>query len=187
MDNTTSKPTAPKIKFKPLKILTYPNPKLRRKSVAVKERNLPEIQKLIEHMFKTMRFYQGIGLAAPQVGVGFRVAVVDLQDGHTEPLALINPEIVKREGEMELVEGCLSFPHSSGHVQRSSKIEVRFLDYEGQEKTITAEGLLAACIQHEIDHINGILFIDHLSNLKRDMIIKRIKKRKINEQRTTPF
>lgn len=171
------KPEPPKTKFKPLKILTYPNQKLRRKSLPIKvDRHLSDIQKLIDQMFKTMKFFNGVGLAAPQVGVGFRVIVVDIQDGKMEPLALINPEIVKIDGEVETEEGCLSFPQMNGFIKRSQKIAVKYLDYNGEEKILEADGLLSICIQHEIDHLNGILFIDRVSRLKREMILKRVKK-----------
>lgn len=167
----------PKIKFKPFKILTFPNLKLRRKCIPVDPtKNLSEIQTLIDQMFKTMIFYKGIGLAAPQIGVGFRVFVVDLQNGKTEPMSFINPKIIEMDGKMESLEGCLSFPQAFGYVERNAKIVVNYLDYNGQEKTLQAEGLLAACIQHEIEHLDGVLFIDKLSRLKKEMILKRFKK-----------
>ena len=164
-------------KNRPLKILTYPDKGLRGKAAKVDiEKQLIEIQHLVDLMFKTIKFYQGIGLAAPQVGVHYQVAIVDIDDGN--PLTLINPEIIKIEEEVESYEGCLSFPHIQAYVPSFNKIDVRFWDYDGVEKTIGVDGLLARCIYHEINHLNGILFIDGMSNMKRDMIIKTMKKRK---------
>lgn len=168
-----------KIKYKPLKIVTYPDSKLRRKCAPVRpEVNLEEVQQLIEVMFKTMYFYQGIGLAAPQVGIGLRVLVIDIQEPGAKPISMINPVIISKAGSQESYEGCLSFPFANGHVQRSDFVKVEYLDKDAQPQKIEATGLLAACIQHEIDHLSGILYIDHLSRLKQGMIIKKIKKRK---------
>lgn len=162
---------------KNLRILIYPNEKLRKKCALVDlEKDLPNIQKLIDLMFQTMKFFGGIGLSAPQIGVGFQVCVVDLQDGSTLPHAFINPKIVQFEGKVESEEGCLSFPGMRGHVERFSKIEVEYYNYNGSKQTLVAEGLLAICLQHEIDHLSGILFIDKVSNLKRNLILKRLKK-----------
>lgn len=160
-------------KIKPLKILTYPNPKLRKVCSDVREEtNKEEVNELIKRMFFTMNFYEGIGLSAPQVGVSLNVVVI----GVDEQIALINPKITKLEGKMEIEEGCLSLPHVSGYVSRNSKIEVEYIDQEWQKKTLSAIGLLAACIQHECEHLNGVLYIDHLSRLKRQMIIKKMRK-----------
>ncbi len=164
-------------KFKPLKILKYPDVKLRRKSLLVRpEKNLEEVKILIEQMFKAMKFYGGIGLSAPQIGVGLRIITIDLQDGVSHPLAMINPEIVKSEGKIDSREGCLSFPQMESNIERSEKIKVKYLDDNAKEKEMNAEGLLACCIQHEMDHLNGILFIDKMSRMRQEMILKRLKK-----------
>ena len=162
-------------KFKPLKILMAPNPKLRRVCVPVSHQNsFIQIERLIELMKKTMKFYNALGLAAPQIGVNFRVIVVNHPDG---PIGMINPEIIKTDGEIELEEGCLSFLRESAFIKRSKKIEVKYLDERGDEKVQTAEDLFAVCIQHEIDHLDGILFVDRMSNIKKDMVLKKFKKR----------
>lgn len=162
---------------KPLKILSYPHPALRRKSKNVDlKQNFKEIQELIPLMFKTMKFYGGIGLSAPQVGIHLNIVVIDLQDDKTSPIVLINPKILQTDGKIEMEEGCLSFPQMKGYVSRSSKIEIKYHDYEGTEKQEIINGLLAVVIQHEMDHLQGVLFIDHLSKMKREMIFKRMKK-----------
>lgn len=167
----------PKLGFKPLKILTYPNAKLRIVSKNVRpEVNLKEVQELASLMHKTMKFMEGIGLAAPQVGIGLRVITINLQDGKTNPLTLLNPVLLNREGQQDSHEGCLSLPQVSGDVLRAQSIDIKYLDENAEEKTLHAEGLLAACIQHEMDHLEGILYIDRVSGLRRDMIIRRYKK-----------
>jgi peptide deformylase len=120
----------------------------------------------------------GIGLAAPQVGVGLRFAVVDLMpDDKPAPIVLINPEVIARSDEQATrEEGCLSLPGQYADVTRPARVTVRYTDAEGARRQIDAEGLLAACIQHEIDHLDGILFVDHLSALKRNMILRRLAK-----------
>jgi len=125
-----------------------------------------DIRQLIDDMFETMRAARGIGLAAPQVGRLERVAVVDVDDG-SGPLALVNPEIVTSDGAVRGEEGCLSIPDVFGDVERALSIEVRALDREGQAFAVKGSDLLARCLQHEIDHLHGKLFIDHLSFLKR--------------------
>lgn len=158
-----------------LKLLKYPDPKLRKICIPVTEHtNFEKIQSLIDKMFELMYFFKGIGLAAPQVGVSFRVVVVDIEDNH--PLGMINPEILESSGEIEIEEGCLSIPFSSGLVKRPNKIKAEYIDYFGKKQTLDAEGLKAVCIQHEIDHLNGKLYIDYLSRLRQDMIKRRLKK-----------
>ena len=141
----------------------------------------PEIKQLMEDMLDTMYAAEGIGLAAPQVGVSQRVIVMDVEQtedgGRGNPLRMINPEIVAASEETsDYEEGCLSIPGQLAMVERPSEVTVKYLDENGAEQTIEADGLLATCLQHEIDHIDGILFIDHISSLKRDMILRKLKK-----------
>ena len=134
-----------------LKLITYPNEILRKNCVdVIPNKHLQDIQKLIDKMFKTMRFYEGVGLSAPQIGVSFNVVVIDLQDGTTEPLSLINPKIIKFEGKTESLEECLSFPGIKCYVPRSSKIEVNFLDYNGLEKTLSQFSLVHKDYPHKV-------------------------------------
>ena len=120
----------------------------------------------------------GIGLAAPQVGVGLRVAVIDLMpDDKPAPIVLINPEIVAASEELATrEEGCLSLPNQYAEVTRPARVKIRYLDQQGARREVEAEGLLAACLQHEMDHLDGVLFVDHLSSLKRNMILRRLAK-----------
>lgn len=141
------------------------------------------IRTLLDDMLDTMYNAHGIGLAANQVGVLKRVIVVDVeQEGHHEPgnpIKMVNPELVNTSEELfTYQEGCLSFPQQYGDVDRPAFVTVRYLDENGQPQELEADGLLATCIQHEIDHLNGINFVDHLSKLKRDMIIKKLEKSK---------
>jgi peptide deformylase len=133
---------------------------------------------LVRRMFATMYQAPGIGLAAPQVGVGLRVAVVDLQpDDKPAPIALINPEVIAASEEQATrEEGCLSLPGQYAEVTRPARVTVRYTDVEGARRQIEAEGLLSACLQHEIDHLDGVLFVDHVSALKRNMILRRLAK-----------
>ena len=144
-------------------ILTYPDPFLLRKAAPV-ARVDDRIRELVRDMFETMYAASGIGLAAPQVGVGKRVIVVDVSTVEKEvpPLALVNPEIVERKGQVEGTEGCLSVPGVEGIVPRAESVLVRALDPQGQPVQIRAEGLLSRALQHEIDHLDGILFIDRI-------------------------
>ena len=140
-----------------------------------------EIKKLMDDMLETMYAAPGIGLAAVQVGVLKRVIVIDLskEDEKKTPLFIVNPEIIFKSNDLvSYEEGCLSIPNQFAEVKRPSSCKISFLDYNGKKKEMHAEGLLATCIQHEIDHLNGILFIDHLSKLKKDLILKKTKKRK---------
>ena len=159
-------------------IITIPDKRLRLKSEPI-QRIDSGIKKLVEDMFETMYDAPGIGLAAIQVGIAKRVVTMDLskkEDDH-EPQAFINPEIVwQSEERAKFEEGCLSIPDYYEEVERPAAVKVKYLDLAGKKREIDAKGLLATCLQHEIDHINGVLFIDHLSKLKRDRVIKKFTK-----------
>ena len=144
------------------------------------ERIDDELLRLLDDMLETMYAAPGIGLAAPQVGVLKRAFVADLgEEGARAPLFVINPELVERSPATTVAEeGCLSLPKQFGEVARAEQVRVRYLDRQGQSREIDAEGLFARCLQHEIDHLNGILFVDHLSALKRTMILRRLAKAK---------
>ena len=156
-------------------ILEYPDPRLRTRAQPVTQFDA-ELGKLIDDMFETMYAAPGIGLAATQVNVAKRVLVIDLSEKHDQPLALINPEILERSGIEETEEGCLSVPGYFDKVTRAERIRVRALDRNGKQIEFEAEGLLAVCIQHEIDHLEGKLFVDYLSDLKRTRIRKKLEK-----------
>ena len=161
-------------------ILIIPDPLLRKVSEPVSSVNT-EIKNLMDDMLETMYAAPGIGLAAVQIGVLKRIIVIDLsKDGEKKnPLFIVNPEITFKSNELiSYEEGCLSIPNQFAEVKRPNKCNIKYLDIEGNKKELKAEGLLATCIQHEIDHLNGILFIDHLSKLKKDLIIKKTKKQK---------
>jgi peptide deformylase len=161
-----------------LPILTPPSPILRQKTRKVLPVDADTVRALVPKMLATMYAAPGIGLAAPQVGHALRLAVIDLQpDEKPAPMHLINPEIVAASEEMAVrEEGCLSLPGQYADVVRPARVKVRFQDLEGANQEIEAEGLLAACLQHEIDHLDGVLFVDHLSALKRNMILRRLAK-----------
>ena len=135
-----------------------------------------DVRQLVDDMFETMYEAPGIGLAAIQVNVPHRVIVIDISEDRSEPLALINPAIIEKTGEEEMDEGCLSVPGIYETVQRAEKIRVRALNRDGEAFEMEADGLLAVCIQHEIDHLDGKLFVDYLSNLKRQRIRKKLEK-----------
>jgi len=158
-----------------LEILHYPDPRLRNEALPVEEVDL-EIKKLVTDMFETMYDAPGIGLASIQVNVPKRVIVVDISEEHDQPLCFINPEIISKQGEEEMDEGCLSVPGFYETVQRADKIRVKALNEKGEEFEMDAEGLLAVCIQHEIDHLDGKLFVDYISPLKRNRIRKKLEK-----------
>ena len=142
---------------------------------------LAEVQKLMDEMLDTMYEAPGIGLAAIQVGILKRIVVIDITKGEDKknPLYLINPEIVHRSKETSVYEeGCLSLPGQFAEIERPAECHLKYIDYHGKEKTLKATGLLSTCIQHEVDHLNGVLFIDYLSKLKKDMIIKKLVKHK---------
>jgi peptide deformylase len=159
-------------------ILILPDKRLRQISEPVKKIDA-SIRKLVEDMFETMYDAPGIGLAAIQVGAPRRVVTMDLakKDEPKNPQVFINPEILwSSEEKATYEEGCLSIPEYYGDVERPSQVKVKYLDLEGKLRELEAGGLLATCLQHEIDHLNGILFIDHLSKLKRDRVLKKFAK-----------
>ena len=158
-----------------MSVLHFPHPNLRKKGVPV-EKVGTNVEKLAADMLETMYDEGGIGLAATQVDVQKRLIVMDLSEERNEPRVLINPEITFAEGEEENQEGCLSVPGFYEVVQRANKIVCQYMDLNGEMVEIEAEDLLAVCIQHEIDHLDGKLFIDRLSPLKRQYIMKKIKK-----------
>jgi peptide deformylase len=159
-----------------LTILHHPDPRLREKARPV-ERFDPALQRLIDDMFETMYAAPGVGLAATQVGVALRLAVMDCsrQEGKSEPLVMINPQILESAEPEEVDEGCLSVPGVSDVLKRHRRVKARALDRKGNAFEIEAEGLLAQCIQHEIDHLDGKLYIDRLSSLKRERLLKRLR------------
>ena len=162
------------------KILTIPDKKLREKSIPVKKIN-KDIQNLMDDMIQTMYDAPGIGLAAVQIGVPKRVIVMDLskEKEKKNPMYFVNPEIVwKSDTYSSYEEGCLSIPNQFANIERPDKCHIKFLDYDGNQKEMETDGLLSTCIQHEIDHLNGVLFIDYLSKLKKDIIIKKVSKNK---------
>jgi peptide deformylase len=158
-----------------LQILEFPDPRLRARAQPVTQVDAA-LRTLIDDMFETMYAAPGIGLAATQVNVAKRVLVLDLSEKRDQPLALINPEVLERSGVEETEEGCLSVPGYFDKVTRAEKIRVRALDRDGKQLEFAAEGLLAVCIQHEIDHLDGKLFVDYLSELKRTRIRKKLEK-----------
>ena len=161
------------------KILTEPDPFLRQKSSEV-EKVTDETRKLMDDMLETMYDAPGIGLAAIQIGVPKRVIVIDLsRDDKKNPLYFVNPKIIKKsDTDSTYEEGCLSVPGQFAEVDRPDKCHISFLDYNGKKQELKAEGLLATCIQHEMDHLEGILFIDYLSKLKKNLIVKKLSKQK---------
>jgi len=161
-----------------LTILEFPDPRLRTRAAEVETVD-DSFGKLIDDMFETMYDAPGIGLAATQVDVHKRLLVVDVSADKTEPHALINPVILEKDGVTVTEEGCLSVPGYYEEVERAEHIRVRFLDRNGDEQEMEAEGLLAVCIQHEMDHLEGKLFVDYLSEAKR----LRIRKKLVKEQR----
>ena len=159
-------------------IITLPDKRLRLKSEPVKMIG-KDVRALIDDMFETMYAAPGIGLAAIQIAVPKRVVTMDLakKDEPAQPQVFINPEIVWSSGDKATFEeGCLSIPEYYEEVERPQSVRVKFLDRDGKQQEIEASGLLATCLQHEIDHTNGVLFIDHISKLKRDMVLKKFKK-----------
>ena len=161
-----------------LPILEFPDPRLRTKAAAVAPAELaePAFQRLFDDMFETMYDAPGIGLAASQVDVHKRFMVIDVTEDKSRPLVFVNPVIGARQGEQVYQEGCLSVPGIYADVTRADTITVRFLDRQGQPQELTTDGLLAVCIQHEMDHLVGKLFVDYLSPLKREMVKKKLAK-----------
>ncbi|MET0497315.1 MAG: peptide deformylase [Steroidobacteraceae bacterium] len=168
-----------------LPILEFPDPRLRTRAARVTVVD-DELRRLIDDMFETMYAAPGIGLAATQVNVHKRVIVIDISQDHDAPLALINPEIISRDGVEESEEGCLSVPGIYDNVTRAQKIRVRTLDRKGKQIELDADGLLAVCIQHEMDHLEGKLFVDYLSELKRTRIRKKLEKERVARVKDAP-
>ncbi len=158
-----------------LEVLRFPDERLRNVAKPVEVVD-DSIRKLIDDMFETMKQEQGIGLASIQVNVPKRVVVIDVSAEQDQPIALVNPEIVARNGSVVSEEGCLSVPNNYAKVDRAETVTVRALDRDGNEFTVDADGMLAICIQHELDHLDGKLFIDYLSPLKRQRIRKKLEK-----------
>jgi peptide deformylase len=156
-------------------ILHFPDPRLRQKAVPVTAVDRT-VQTLVEDMFETMYSQQGIGLAATQINIQQRVIVIDLSDKGNEPLCLINPEILEKHDVEQMEEGCLSVPGIYELVQRAERVTIKALNKQGEAFELETGGLLAVCIQHEIDHLNGKLFVDYLSPLKRERIKKKLLK-----------
>ena len=161
-----------------LPILEFPDPRLRTKAAALEPAQLadPAFQRLVDDMFETMYEAPGIGLAASQVDVHQRFMVIDVSEEKNRPLVFVNPEILDRAGEQVYQEGCLSVPNIFADVTRANEITVRALDRHGQSFEMHVDGLLAVCIQHEMDHLEGKLFVDYLSPLKREMVRKKLAK-----------
>ena len=162
------------------KIVIEPDPILRKKSKNLENVD-NELRKLMDDMLETMYEAPGIGLAAVQIGILKRLIVIDIskEDEKKKPLFLINPEITFKSKKTSVYEeGCLSLPGHFAEIERPAECHLNYLDYQGKSQNLKADGLLATCIQHEVDHLNGILFIDYLSKLKKDMIIKKLVKQK---------
>ncbi len=162
----------------PMDILVAPHPSLRRRARPVRPEDRPLLRTLLPRLYESMYRAPGIGLAAPQVGLDLRLAVVDLMRNDVPaPITLINPEIVHASDQLAArEEGCLSLPGQYAEVVRPEGVRVRFTDLDGQPHELDADGLLATCLQHEIDHLDGVLFVDHLSTIKRNMILRRLAK-----------
>ncbi len=163
-----------------LPILEFPDPRLRTKAAPLEPAHLadPAFQRLVDDMFETMYEAPGIGLAASQVDVHQRFMVIDVSEEKNSPRVFINPEIATRDGEQVCQEGCLSVPGIYADVKRAERIVVRALDRDGQPFEVSAEGLLAVCIQHEMDHLAGKVFVDYLSPLKRELVRKKLAKQR---------
>ncbi len=158
-----------------LEILKYPDKRLRTIAKPVEEVN-SEIKQLAKDMFQTMYEAPGIGLAATQVNFHQRLIVIDISEECNQPLCLINPEIIEKNGEIEYEEGCLSVPNYYENIKRANEIKVSALNELGEQFEIEADEMLSICIQHEMDHLNGILFVDHLSKLKQKRLKKKAEK-----------
>lgn len=165
-----------------LQVLTFPDDRLRTVAKPV-EKVTPEIQKIVDDMIETMYDEEGIGLAATQVDIHQRIVVIDISESRNEPMVLINPEILEKRGEDGIEEGCLSVPGARALVPRAAEVTVKALDHDGNEFTLEADDLLAICIQHELDHLQGKLFVDYLSPLKRKRIQDKLAKiKRFNEK-----
>ena len=169
-----------------LPIIVAPDPRLKRKCAAVEAVD-ETVRTLMDDMLETMYAAPGVGLAAPQVGIASRVIVVDIarEGEERSPYRMANPEVIRLSEELaSYEEGCLSLPEHYSEVTRPSEATIRYLDENNERREVEVEGMLATCIQHEIDHLDGILFVDRISRLKRDMIIKKLVKAKRAEART---
>jgi peptide deformylase len=161
-------------------ILTIPDPLLRKKAKSI-ERVDAELRRLIDDMLATMYDAPGIGLAAPQIGISRRLIVMDpaKDEAPKTPVIMVNPEILKRSDELRVhEEGCLSIPDFTAEIERPAKTRVSYIDREGEKREMELEGIWSTLVQHEIDHLNGVLFIDYLSRLKRDMVVRKYTKQK---------
>lgn len=163
-------------------IIYLPDPRLRKESAKIEQFD-DKLQTLIDDMFDTMYDAKGVGLAAPQIGINIRLSVIDVIGDKTQQLVLINPEIIESHGEASYQEGCLSVPGSFDNVVRAERVTVRALDRFAKPFELTADGLLGECLQHEIDHLHGKLYIDLLSPLKRSMARKKLEKFKRGQAR----
>lgn len=166
------------------KIIYLPDPRLRKVSADVTDFD-DKLQTLIDDMFETMYEAQGVGLAAPQIGINLQLSVIDVVGDKKNQLVIINPKVIEREGEEEFQEGCLSVPGAYDKVKRAKWVKVSALDRYGKPFEIEGDGLLGECLQHEIDHLNGKLFVDLLSPLKRNIARKKLEKYKRQEQKRT--
>jgi peptide deformylase len=160
-----------------LNIIEFPDPRLRLRAEPVQQFDA-KLKQFVADMFETMYAANGVGLAATQVAVSQQVLVADMSDERNQPLALINPEILEKNGSQVYQEGCLSFPGIFADVTRALKIKVKAQDVDGKEIVMEVEGPLAVCIQHEMDHLAGKVFVDYLSPLKRSMLLKRMEKQR---------
>ncbi len=161
-----------------LKLFEYPHPILKKKAEKVQKVD-DELRKLLDDMLETMYASNGCGLAAPQIGVSKRIVVIDIahEDEEPKPLYMVNPEIVWQSEEKEISEeGCLSVPGQRAEVERPAAVRIKYLDYDGKEQELEANDFLAVATQHEIDHLDGVLYIDKLSRLKRQMLLKKLEK-----------
>lgn len=163
-----------------LHVLQYPDERLRTIAQPVTQFD-SQLQTIIDDMFETMYEQHGVGLAATQVNIHQRLIAIDVSDARNEPLCVINPEIIHRQGIQFESEGCLSFPGVFDKVERAAKITLKAQDKQGQFFELTTDGLLSICIQHEMDHLEGVLFIDHLSNLKKERARKKLEKMRRRE------
>ena len=161
-----------------LKLYEYPHPVLKKKAEPVAKVD-DELRKFLDDMLETMYESNGCGLAAPQVGVSQRIVVIDIahEDEEPTPMYLVNPEIIWKSDETKVCEeGCLSVPGQRAEVERPAAVKIKYLDYNGKEQILEADDFLAVAAQHELDHLDGILYIDHLSRLKRQMVVKKLEK-----------
>lgn len=163
-----------------LKLYEYPHPILKQKAVPVSSFD-DSLRRLLDDMLETMYACKGCGLAAPQVGISQRIVVIDIahEDEEPAPIYMVNPEIIWRSDEREVCEeGCLSVPGQRAEVERPAAVKVRYTDYYGKLQELSAQDFLAVAVQHELDHLDGILYIDHISRLKRQMLLKKLEKQR---------